>query len=128
VEKEMVLKPNEILTDVFLPPPGQGVRSSYRKVRARQSWDFALAGLALVLRFNQKQVEQARVVLSGAAPVPWRSVAVEEAITGKEINAETVAKAAEAVVKNAEPLKHNGYKLALFRGIMEEELMAIARS
>ena len=128
VEKETVLKPNEILTDVFLPPPGRGVRSSYRKVRARQSWDFALAGLALVLRFNQKQVEQARVVLSGAAPVPWRSVAVEEAITGKEINAETVAKAAEAVVKNAEPLKHNGYKLALFRGIMEEELTAISRS
>jgi len=128
VEKETVLKPNEILTDIFLPPPGQGVRSSYRKVRARQSWDFALAGLALVLRFNRKQVEKALVVLSGAAPVPWRSVAVEEVVTGKELNAETVAKAVEAVVKNAEPLKHNGYKLALFRGIVEEELMAIAQS
>ena len=127
VEKETVLKPNEILTDIFLPPPGQGVRSSYRKVRARQSWDFALAGLALVLRFNRKQVEKALVVLSGAAPVPWRSVAVEEVVTGKELNAETVAKAVEAVVKNAEPLKHNGYKLALFRGIVEEELMAIAK-
>jgi len=128
VEKETVLEPNEILTDIVLPPPGQGVRSSYRKVRARQSWDFALAGVALVIRFNRKQVEKARVVLSGAAPVPWRSVAVEEVVTGKELNAETVAKAVEAVVKNAEPLKHNGYKLALFRGIVEEELTAIAQS
>jgi xanthine dehydrogenase YagS FAD-binding subunit len=128
VGKETVLEPNEILTDIFLPPPGQRVRSSYRKVRARQSWDFALAGLALVVRFNEKRVEKARVVLSGAAPVPWRSVAVEETITGKELNAETVATAAEAVVKNAEPLKHNQYKLALFRGILEEELAAIAKS
>jgi xanthine dehydrogenase YagS FAD-binding subunit len=128
VEKETVLEPNEILTEILLPPPGQGIRSSYRKVRARQSWDFALAGLALVIRFNEKRVEQARVVLSGAAPVPWRSMAVEETITGKELNAETVAKAADAVVKNAEPLRHNRYKLSLFRGIVEEELMAIARS
>ena len=128
VEKETVLEPNEILTEILLPPSGQRVRSSYRKVRARQSWDFALAGLALVIRFNEKRVEQARVVLSGAAPVPWRSVAVEETITGKELNAETVAKAADAVVKNAEPLKHNRYKLSLFRGIVEEELMAIAQS
>jgi len=128
VEKETVLAPNEILTDIFLPPPGPGVRSSYRKVRARQSWDFAVAGLALVIRFKEKQVERARVVLSGAAPVPWRSMAVEEVITGKELSAETVAKAAEAVVKNAEPLKQNGYKLAIFRGIVEEELMAISQS
>ena len=126
VEKETVLEPNEILTEILLPPPGQRVRSSYRKVRARQSWDFALAGLALVIRFNEKRVEQARVVLSGAAPVPWRSMAVEETITGKELNAETVAKAADAVVKNAEPLKHNRYKIALFRGIVEEELVSIA--
>ena len=126
LEKETVLEPNEILTEILLPPPGQRVRSSYRKVRARQSWDFALAGLALVIRFNEKRVEQARVVLSGAAPVPWRSMAVEETITGKELNAETVAKAADAVVKNAEPLKHNRYKIALFRGIVEEELVSIA--
>ena len=105
VEKETVLEPNEILTEILLPPPGQGVRSSYRKVRARQSWDFALAGLALVIRFNEKRVEQARVVLSGAAPVPWRSMAVEETITGKELNAETVAKAADAVVKNARAIE-----------------------
>ena len=126
VEKETALEPNEILTEILLPPPGQGVRSSYRKVRARQSWDFALAGMALVVRFNEKRVEQARVVLSGAAPIPWRSKEVEEAITGKELNAETVAKSADVVVKNAEPLKHNGYKIPLFRGLVEEELRAIA--
>jgi xanthine dehydrogenase YagS FAD-binding subunit len=126
-QKEIVLRPNEILTEVLLPPPAKGIQSSYRKVRARQSWDFALAGVALALKFNGDRVEKARVVLSGAAPIPWRSKEVEEAVTGKRLDADTIARAAEAAVKNAEPLDQNGYKIPLFRGILEEELTAIAR-
>ena len=127
VQKETVLKSNEILTDIFLPPPMEGTRSSYRKVRTRRSWDFALAGVALHLRFKGDRVERARVVLSGAAPVPWRSKEVEEVITGRRLEPHTVAQAAEAAVKNAQPLEHNGYKVPLFRGLLEEELLAIAK-
>jgi xanthine dehydrogenase YagS FAD-binding subunit len=115
VQRETILKPNEIITEILLPPPAQGLRSSYRKVRARRSWDFALAGVALALRFDGERVTRASVVLSGAAPVPWRSKEVEEVITGKPINAERAARAAEAAVKNAQPLKGNGYKIPLFR-------------
>jgi xanthine dehydrogenase YagS FAD-binding subunit len=125
-QRETVLRPDEILTEVLLPPP-QGLRSSYRKVRARQSWDFALAGVALALQFKEGRVEKARVVLSGAAPVPWRSREVEQVITGKQLNAGTIAQAAEAAVKKAEPLEQNGYKISIFRGVIEEELSAIAR-
>ncbi len=128
VQKETVLKSNEILTDVFLPPPMEGTRSSYRKVRTRRSWDFALAGVALHLRFKGDGVERARVVLSGAAPIPWRSKEVEGAITGRRLDGGTVAQAAEAAVKNAQPLEHNAYKVALFRGLLEEELWAIAKA
>jgi xanthine dehydrogenase YagS FAD-binding subunit len=125
-QKETVLRPNEILTEVLLPPPAAGTRSSYRKVRARQSWDFALAGVALCLQVKEGQVEKARVVLGGAAPVPWRSVDAEKALTGRRLDAGTAARAAEAALKNAEPLEQNGYKVSLFRGVIEEELMAIA--
>ena len=127
MQKETVLKPNEIVTEILLPPPIQGLRSSYRKVRARRSWDFALAGVALALRFNGDHVEKARVVLSGAAPIPWRSKEVEEAITGKRLDAVTAAQAAEAAVKNAEPLENNAYKVPLFRGLLEEELLTLAK-
>ena len=128
VRRETVLKPNEIVTEILLPVPMQGLRSSYRKIRARRSWDFALAGVALVLRFNDDRVQSARVVLSGAAPIPWRSRGVEEAITGRRLDSDTVARAAEAAVKNAEPLEQNRYKVSLFRGVIEEELTAIART
>ena len=124
--KDTVLQPSEIVTGISLPPPLPGLRSSYRKVRARRSWDFALAGVALALVVAGDKVTRARVVLSGAAPVPWRCKPVEEVVTGRKLDAETVKLAAEAVVKNAEPLEQNAYKLPLFRGVMEEELSAIS--
>ncbi len=127
VQKETILKPNEIVTEILLPPPAKGLLSSYRKVRARRSWDFALASVALALQFDGDKIMKARVVFGGAAPVPWRSKEVEEAIIGRRLDAETVTRAAAAAVNNAQPLKQNSYKIALFRGMMEEELTAIAR-
>jgi xanthine dehydrogenase YagS FAD-binding subunit len=125
--RETVLGTGEIVTDVIIPRPFPGLKSSYRKVRARRSWDFALVGVALAVRFDQGTVKEALVVLSGAAPVPWRSVDAEKAITGRKLNAATAAEAAAAAVKGARPLEHNGYKVPLLRGIIEEELTAMAQ-
>jgi xanthine dehydrogenase YagS FAD-binding subunit len=127
-QKETVLKADEILTEILLPPPVPGLRSSYHKVRARQSWDFALAGVALALQFKEGRVEKARVILSGAAPVPWRSKEVERVITGRRLDADIVAQGAGAAVEKAEPLEQNGFKIPLFRGMIEEELLAIAKA
>ena len=124
VRRETVLEPGEIVTDILLPPP-RGLRSSYRKVRARASWDFALAGIALALRIDVDVVTSARAVLSGAAPVPWRSRELEAAITGRKLAAGVIAQAAEVAMKKAKPLKENGFKVPLFRGMIEEELAAI---
>jgi len=127
VQRETVLETGEIVTEVILPPPPPGLRSSYRKVRARRSWDFALAGVALALQFSGEVVRKGRIVLSGGAPIPWRVRAVEEVITGKTLDPGTIARAAEVVVQNARPLEHNGYKVPLFQGLVEEELLAMAR-
>jgi xanthine dehydrogenase YagS FAD-binding subunit len=125
VHRETVLGRGEIVTEILLPPPPRGLRSSYRKVRARRAWDFALAGVALALRFEGKRVMDGRVVLGGAAPVPWRSRPAEEAIAGRELDDDTIAAAAAACVRDAQPLEHNGYKIPLFEGLLEEELRAI---
>ena len=125
VRKETVLATNEIVTEIFVPSTSAGFKSSYRKVRARQSWDFAIAGVALAVEFSDDRLRQARVVLSAAAPIPWRSIEVEEILTDKQINSKTVAKAVNVVMKNAQPLEKNGYKIPLFKGILEEELLAI---
>ena len=125
---ETVLEPAEIVMEIVLPPPPEGLRSSYRKVRARRAWDFALAGVALAIAFTGDQTADARVVLSGAAPVPWRCAEAENVVKGARLDLERAARAADAVVKNAEPMEQNGYKVPLFRGLIEQQLMAIVQS
>jgi len=124
-QRETVLGPDEILTEIILPASAKGLRSSYRKVRTRGAWDFALAGVALAIGFDGDRVRSARVFLSGAAPVPWRSNATEEAIVGTTLDAATIEKAAAATITGAEPLERNGYKVPLFEGLMKEQLEAI---
>ena len=48
--------------------------------------------------------------------------------TGKPLNKDTIERAVNAALKNAEPLNKNGYKIPLFQGMLEEELRAIAKS
>jgi xanthine dehydrogenase YagS FAD-binding subunit len=127
VTRETVLEQGEILTEVVLPPPGAGLRSSYRKVRSRRSWDFALAGVALAVRKDAGgAVSEARVVFSGVAPVPWRSTATEGVITGQRLTEDVAQRAAEAAVADADPMPDNFYKVDLLRGIVAQELAALA--
>jgi xanthine dehydrogenase YagS FAD-binding subunit len=125
--RETVLEPAEIVTEIILPPPPKGLRSTYRKVRARRAWDFALAGAALAIVFDGDLATDCRVVLSGAAPVPWRAAGAQKVLQGKRLDHSRAAKAAAATVEDAEPMEQNEYKIPLFRGLVEEQLMAIAR-
>lgn len=122
---ETVLEPGEIVTDIVLPAPKEGLRSSYRKVRARRSWDFALAGVALAVIMEGSQVMSCRVTLSGAAPVPWRSKEAEAVLLGKPLNQGNAQKAAQAALNEADPLPQNEYKISLFSGLIEQALLTI---
>lgn len=124
-ERETVLAQDEVLVDVLLPPGPSGRRTSFRKVRARRSWDFALAATALALTWDGDRIADARVVLGGAAPVPWRAPAAETELRGKPLTAETARRAAGAAMADAAPLEHNRYKVALFTGVLEEELLRL---
>ncbi len=70
-------------------------------------------------------MKHARVVLSGAAPIPWRVPAAEQALVGHRLDGATIAKAADAAVAGAEPLSDNAYKVPLLRGVVEEALTTL---
>jgi xanthine dehydrogenase YagS FAD-binding subunit len=126
-QREVALEPSEVLTEVIVPTPAAGLRSSYRKVRERGAWDFALAGVALALVFDGDTVTSARVVLSGVAPVPWRAREAEAALEGARLDAKTIRAAARAAVAGAEPLEQNAYKVPLVTGLVEEQLERMAQ-
>ena len=117
-----------MLVELILPPVRSGQRSSYQKVRARRSWDFALAGMALMLVTTREGlIEDSRVVFSGVAPVPWRSRAVERVLQGERLTPELVSLAGEVAVESAQPMSSNQYKVDLLRGVVERELGRWAR-
>jgi xanthine dehydrogenase YagS FAD-binding subunit len=125
--RETVLAAGEVVTEVVVPAPASGSRGSYAKVRGRQSWDFALVGVALALGMaSDGTVERARVVFSGVAPAPWRSGAAEEVITGARLTPEVIRRAAAAAVEGAQPMSHNQYKVPMMQALLERELAALA--
>lgn len=126
VLKENVLAAGEIVTEILIPQPKAGTRSLYRKVRERGAFDFALAGAAVVVTMAGDKVQTARIVLSGVAPVPWRSADAEKALAGKTLDETTVAAAAAAAIKDASPLPKNEFKAPLIAGVLRETLLALA--
>ncbi len=124
--RETVLVQGEVVTEIVLPPQPPGTRGAYRKVRARGSWDFALAGAAVVATVADGRVQRARIVLSGAAPTPWRVPEAEHALVGQKLTASTAETVGRIAVKGAQPLASNAYKPDLLRGAVEQALLAIA--
>ncbi|MFW5792317.1 MAG: FAD binding domain-containing protein [Desulfohalobiaceae bacterium] len=124
--RETVLEPGEVVTDILVPQTPPSMHSSYRKIRARRSWDFALAGVALALDLDGDRVRTGRVVCSGVAPVPWRSKEAEQVLTGSRLDDATIAEAAAAAVEPAQPMTQNRYKVDLLRGAITEELAAVS--
>ena len=124
LDKENILMPGEILTGIQIPPVSGKIKSSYRKVRTRGSWDFAQASVAAVLLFDGDTVKAARIVLGGVAPYPWRTDAAAKLVLGKRLDGTLAARAGETAVSGANPLKDNGYKVDMVKGAVEETLSA----
>ncbi len=126
IEKENILAANEILTEVQLPPIAGRLRSSYRKIRARRAWDFALVSVACALQFENQNVAAGRIFLGGVGPYPWRVEGAEKAVVGKKIDGAVAGAAGEAAIAGASPLRDNAYKLDMIRGAVEESILAFA--
>lgn len=123
--RETVVEANELLTEILLPPPPEGTVSTYRKLRARGAWDFALAGAAVAIGRRGQKIEHARVVLSGVAPVPWRAPVVEKELVGHDLTEGLIERAAQKAGVGAAPLSGNAYKVALVRGAVMEALSEV---
>jgi xanthine dehydrogenase YagS FAD-binding subunit len=111
-EREHDLRPNEIVTEILIPPAAD-VKAAHYEVRQKEAFDWPLAVAAAALKVQGSNVQSARIVLGCVAPVPWPSVEAEQALVGKRVNKEVAHRAAEAALSKASPLSHNAYKVRL---------------
>jgi xanthine dehydrogenase YagS FAD-binding subunit len=112
-DKENVLEPGELITYVTLPPLPAGTKSHYLKLRDRAQYEFALASAAVVATVSGGHVRRVRIALGGVGTKPWRSREAEAALEGKAAEERNFHAAAEAAMRNAKPLKYNGFKIEL---------------
>lgn len=124
---ENVLADDEVLTSVQIPAARAGMRSVYAKVLDREAWTHAVISTAIVLQMDGPICRDARIVLGGVAPIPWRLPEVERALTGQRITEETAAKAGEIAIAGARPLAKNAYKLPLTTNLVRRTLLDLAR-
>ena len=110
---ETMLEPGELITAIALPAAPWLARSTYRKVRDRASYAFALVSVAAALRIEDGAVADVRLALGGVAHKPWRARKAEDALRGRPATAESFRAAARAELADAAPLSHNGFKVEL---------------
>jgi carbon-monoxide dehydrogenase medium subunit len=94
--------PGEIITEVRLPAL-EGYGHGYRKFNRRQE-DWAMVAVcALVRRASDGSCEDVRVGLTHMASTPLRATAVEEALRGQPLDAQSLAAAAEQAAEGTDP-------------------------
>jgi xanthine dehydrogenase YagS FAD-binding subunit len=118
--RDTVLEPGELITALELEPLATGLaaRSTYRKVRERASFSFAVASVAAALDVADGTVRDCRIALGAVAHGPWRAWRAEESLRGAPATAASFAAAAEAELAQAEPLRDNAFKVALVRNLI----------
>jgi xanthine dehydrogenase YagS FAD-binding subunit len=123
--QENILAPNELITHVIVPA-ARGVKNATYEVRFKQSHDWPLAMATAALDLASGRVRTARIVMGAVAPVPWRAEAAEAALVGKAVSEETAAAAADAALKEAQPMTENGYKVQIARTAVKRAIMKAA--
>lgn len=113
-QRETTLEPGELITHVTLPPPPAG-RQTYRKVRDRASYAFALVSVAAIVAVDDGRISAAQLAFGGLAPVPWRGDAVEAVLIGQPPSDALFARAADALLEHAEGQGDNDFKIPLAR-------------
>ncbi|SMF09264.1 xanthine dehydrogenase YagS FAD-binding subunit [Xaviernesmea oryzae] len=129
-DRETVLQRGEMIVGIGIPASAAARHSTYLKVRDRQSYEFAAASAAVGIEFESdgRTVRDIRVALGGVATKPWRARAVEQALTGKILDAESVEKASRLAMEGAVSHGGNRYKIELAPRVVTRAILKMAQN
>ena len=110
---ETTLRPGEVITAILVQATPAGRRSTYLKLRDRQSYAYAVVSTTVALEMDGDVVREARVSLGGVAAKPWRSRAAEAAMRGVHLTEASALQAGQAGFAEAQPIGENAFKVEL---------------
>jgi xanthine dehydrogenase YagS FAD-binding subunit len=122
IERMTILNPGELLTAIRIPSTWAGASFYYEKVEDRKAWDFALMTVATAARVSGGVIQDIRIAANGAAPFPLRLEDSERVARGQAPSDQTGLEAGEVAVRDAQPLRHNDYKIPLMRNLVRRAI------
>jgi xanthine dehydrogenase YagS FAD-binding subunit len=106
-------------------PLEQRFPSVFLKYSMRNSFDFALASIAVFLERDGRRAKQCRIVLGAVAATPYRARDAEKVVVGSHLDPDVIHRAAHAAVNGAKPLTLNEYKVRLVEKLVTEALQEL---
>ncbi|MGK6315760.1 FAD binding domain-containing protein [Neorhizobium sp. DT-125] len=124
---EFTIERGEIIVGIVVPRTRAGMRSTYHKIRDRESFAFALASAAVALEMTDNRIDAARIALGGVATRPWRAGGAEAVLAGQELTEDLALAAGRAAFEGATPGRSNGFKVELGARTVADAIMIAAR-
>jgi xanthine dehydrogenase YagS FAD-binding subunit len=126
-DRDTTLASDEVLTHVSVPAVAAHTSAAYHKQTERDSYDWPICDVAVVLTTKDRKVETVRIVAGAVAPVPRRMTASENSLQGREIDEQLAAEAARLAVRDATPTQRNGYKVQVLETIVRRTILGAMR-
>jgi xanthine dehydrogenase YagS FAD-binding subunit len=126
-DRDTTLGSDEVLTHLTVPPAAAQTTAAYHKQTERDSYDWPICDVAVVLTSKDRKVEAVKIVAGAVAPVPRRMTASENLLLGREIDEQLAAEAARLAVRDATPTAKNSYKVPVLEAVTRRTLMAAVR-
>ena len=120
--QENIIKPGEILTEIFIPELPASAGSSYIKFTERNVWDFAIVSVAAIVNKSGNKINSAKIVFGGVAPIPWIDEDLNSMLNGMELSDKSIEDVAANTLMDAEPMEKNEYKIPLARNLVKKVL------
>lgn len=125
-DRDTIIANGEVLTHISVPALPPETRCAYRKQTERDSYDWPICDVAVVLHMSGSTIAAAKIVLGWVAPTPRRAVEGEEILVGREIDERSASAAASAAVRSATPLEKNVYKVNVLETVIKRTILAAA--
>lgn len=103
---ETVLKPDEIVTEIFVPKMSANSAGAYLKFLPRTADDYATVSAAAVLTLDKthKTITDVRIALGSVGVTPIRATAAEALLRGQPVKAEAFVEAGEKAKEAVDPV------------------------
>ncbi|MER8410472.1 MULTISPECIES: xanthine dehydrogenase family protein subunit M [unclassified Mesorhizobium] len=129
-DREHAIEPGEMITAIEIPGSAAARRSTYLKIRDRQSYEFAAASAAVGIEFEPdgRTIRDLCVALGGVATKPWRARTVEDALKGKALEPNTVRAASLLAIQGAVDHGANRYKVELAPRVVARAILKLGET